>query len=423
MHIKTRNVNTAFRTLVKMYWKGSSGIELTAKPSRYGDVVAAEEPFTITYERPLERVLLIKERDANPFFHLFEALWMLAGRNDVESLAYYNVRMREFSDDGVTLNGAYGYRWRKALAEDREGNLYSHPIDQLKIVGNHLLSSPETRRAVLQMWTVEDDLLRLGGGECMNCPSPAIAAEEEFQHGQHVTFVGGQRQIITCKHCNGTGVEPASKDVCCNLSVKFKLRPFGDVSRHPDRVNLWGKEGYFLDMTVFNRSNDLVWGTLGSDYVCFSVLQEYMAARVGAQVGVYHQVSDDLHVYVKTFEPEKWMAEQDRDSRTMFSPPLKDYPAYTHIPLVKDLTVFDNEVVWLTANYEHPSLQNLPLSEPFLNAVAKPMMAAFRYHKERQYEHAFTWCRLVQSDDWREAATDWIIKRKNNHDAKNKGAV
>ena len=52
---------------------------------------------------PCERVLLYPERNANPFFHLYESLWMLAGRNDVAGPARYAKNMNNYSDNGVTL--------------------------------------------------------------------------------------------------------------------------------------------------------------------------------------------------------------------------------------------------------------------------------------------------------------------------------
>ena len=81
--------------------------------SRSGHVIEYPSPVMTVYKRPEERVLFYPSRDANPFFHLFEALWMLAGRDDLKFVSRFNKRMKDFSDDGVTLNGAYGYRWKE----------------------------------------------------------------------------------------------------------------------------------------------------------------------------------------------------------------------------------------------------------------------------------------------------------------------
>ena len=49
------------------------------KDSRNGPVLEFPEPVLICYNRPVERVLFYPSRDANPFFHLMEGLWMLVG--------------------------------------------------------------------------------------------------------------------------------------------------------------------------------------------------------------------------------------------------------------------------------------------------------------------------------------------------------
>ncbi len=132
------------------------GLELLSdsgyrRASRNGEVILMDCPVTTRYERPLERVVFWPARDANPFFHLHEALWMLAGRNDVDSVAEFVGRMAAYSDDGVTFHGAYGHRWR-----------YHFGTDQLAIIIDSLRSNPDDRRCVLQMWDMTMDLGRAG---------------------------------------------------------------------------------------------------------------------------------------------------------------------------------------------------------------------------------------------------------------------
>ncbi|MFB7741898.1 thymidylate synthase [Streptomyces sp. NPDC056132] len=59
---------------------------------------------------PRQRLPYLAERKANPVFHHAEALWYLAGRRDLEMIAYYAPSMRSSSPDGVHLRGsAYGH--------------------------------------------------------------------------------------------------------------------------------------------------------------------------------------------------------------------------------------------------------------------------------------------------------------------------
>ena len=217
MHLKTRNVNTAFTELVNIFNQNPdyvpylcSPVPIVKRPSRNGNVLMIDGPVTITYSHPKERVLFNSARDANPFFHLYEALWMLDGRNDVDSVAYYAKQMREYSDDGKTLNGAYGYRWRKTRVTHcwkGVGDPIQEEVDQLQILINHLKADSNSRRAVLSMWNVEDDLLKIGtvNRNPMTMSTAALESEaiEEW-----------------------TG----SKDVCC-LAGETKFRsPEGDTS-------------------------------------------------------------------------------------------------------------------------------------------------------------------------------------------------
>lgn len=424
MHLSTRNVNTAFTELVKFFDDGAKnrtetffrGINpIVRRTSRNGPVLMIDEPVTITYEKPLERVLFNPARDANPFALLYESLWMLAGRNDVVPLVYYTRRMTDYSDDGKTLNGAYGYRWRQALRNDNFDPMMGHigpseyKIDQLDILVTHLKADPTSRRAVLQMWNVEDDLLKIGGTE--------LVRDWKNDWGSYPTMSA---------YKPNTG----SKDVCCNLSVIFSVRHMDDGTmtfkerRENPLVPIPGTEKIgrdCLDMTVFNRSNDLVWGLLGANYVTFSVLQEYMSARLGVVVGRYHHVTNNLHVYTETnsgFKPNEWLAAEEHLNRHTSDYGERDElgspngPMKT-LPLVRDPETFEKELPAFVETWANPDNVEDPLrkwDEPFLQTVAGPMLTAFQSHK-RNAATTFEWANRIAADDWRIAATNWLQRR------------
>jgi len=135
MEIKGRNVNDCYRdALVYLTTEG------VLENSRNGRVLVAPEPVLTTYKRPTERVLFDPKRDANPFFHLMEALWMLAGEKHSAWPVQFNKQMAEYARDDGTYEGAYGFRWRK----------YFH-IDQIQWAVDHLRANPESRRCVISM--------------------------------------------------------------------------------------------------------------------------------------------------------------------------------------------------------------------------------------------------------------------------------
>lgn len=414
MHLTYRNVNDAFLGLVGYFhkperWDSTCGVGVVSSRSRNGNVSMIPEPVLITYQRPLERVLFNQARDCNPFALLYEALWMLAGRNDVESLAYYTKQFAEYSDDGRTLNGAYGYRWRAAKGAPnlwtsggepgKSVRGYNRPgVDQLNLLVGHLKAQPDSRRAVLQMWNVEDDLLKIGLGGACNCGADRTGPSAEA-------------------HSSSCPAKAPSRDVCCNLSVMFSLREYD----HWDEATRKSQRRY-LDITVTNRSNDLVWGMLGTNYVCFSILQEYMAAQLGVSVGQYHHFTNNLHVYDWNWKPQEWLVWYDRPVAVRSD----WYEGEQFIPLVKDPAVFDKEVQSFVDDngdgswFNHPSPTEQVMQaykEPFLMHVAQPMCVAYHQHKHGRREEALSAAGYIKADDWRITCTSWLERRYNKKEA------
>lgn len=144
--IETRNAHSALPQGIGYLLR--DGVE---RPSRNGPVLLAPTRVATVYQLPMERVVFWTQRDYNPFFALYEALWMIAGRNDVAPLKRYVKTFDRYSDDGATLHGAYGYRWRTQFG-----------FDQIPVIARRLKADPNDRRSVLQMWDAPNDLDRDG---------------------------------------------------------------------------------------------------------------------------------------------------------------------------------------------------------------------------------------------------------------------
>jgi Thymidylate synthase len=142
MELKYRNAPEAYYDL--LYQMKLSGVE---EDSRAGKVIRIPEPVLVTLTHPTERVITDPIRDANPFFHLFESIWMLGGHDDVEWLLQFNSQFGQFAESDGTMRGAYGKRWR-----------YHFGIDQLITAVKMLQDSPSSRRVVLGMWDAGFDL-------------------------------------------------------------------------------------------------------------------------------------------------------------------------------------------------------------------------------------------------------------------------
>ena len=333
--ITARNVDEVLPVALDRMFK--FGVE---RESRNGKVLQLRGPSIVCYERPTERVLFWRERDANPFFHLMESLWMLAGRNDVGFVANYAKRMFEYSDDGKTLNGAYGHRWIKHFG-----------YNQLEWIADELKANPLSRRCVLQMWD-------------------AGAHDGE---GEAVTGTG---DLYLATH--------GSLDVPCNTQAYFAINDSGR-----------------LDLTVCNRSNDLVWGCLGANAVHFSILLEYMAIKIGVPVGFYYQMTNNLHGYLSTIEPLRCIAGQ-----YLASPyELNEVQPFPLIPDVGQIEEFEGDLPHLGDRSCYASF--------FFCGVVAQMEAAFELYKEKALDSALEACGGIMAKDWRLACQNWIQRRIN----------
>jgi hypothetical protein len=289
--------------------------------SRNGTVLTVPEPVMATFYKPKERVLFWPERDANPYFHLMEALWMLAGRRDVEFPTRFNSKFGQYSDDGIFFNGAYGWRWR---------NYWN---DQLHLLVRMLKEEPTTRRAVLGMWDPHTDLWS------------------------------------------------NSKDIPCNTHV------------------YWRSNGHVLDMTVCNRSNDLVWGLCGSNVVHFSMLHEFVAHGAGLLVGTYHHFTNNLHLYDDV--PNRHLYSTPDWNRDPYREPggVSPYPLCTigWEEWLEDCRDFVDGL-WGT------------LRDPFFRNVAVPIAESW-YERKRGNGDGRGPLGLCLAEDWKRACLEWLGRR------------
>ena len=297
--------------------------------SRNGPVLSLHEPCIFQFDQPRERVLFWPERDANPFFHLMESLWMIAGRNDVKYLTQFVQTMDQFSDDGLTFNGAYGFRWRHHF--DR---------DQLTLIIEELKADHTSRRCVLGMWDPSRDL----------------------------------------------GLK--SRDLPCNINATFRI-----------------SDGA-LDMSVFNRSNDMIWGALGANAVHFSMLQEYVAAALGRKVGRYWQISTNMHVYVTR---HLGLLERMQSQQPGYSPyETEGYVSYPLIESQLPMQVFDDELSMFLSGEPLP----MGTKSAFLKRVAAPMLSAWKAYKKGDFQMALTHVYEIGDMGWSRACQEWLLRRR-----------
>lgn len=157
--MRVRNVNHALDKAVGMASLAHEAPFWRQKTSRGMETIEHAGVFLTEYTSPCERVLFSAARDANPFFHFFESLWILDGRDDVAFLSIFNSEMSRFSDDGRKFHAPYGYRLRSHFTSPLwDGHGHGDAVDQLMETICLLRAEPDTRRAVMCIWDPGLDL-------------------------------------------------------------------------------------------------------------------------------------------------------------------------------------------------------------------------------------------------------------------------
>lgn len=213
-----------------------------------------------------------------------------------------------------------------------------------------------------------------------------------FGFDQLIAVIDTLRQDPTTRQAVLTMWDPAdlvkiTKDKACNLQALFDRR------------------GGVLNLTVFNRSNDIWWGAYGANAVQFSILQEFVAQSLGIEVGVYRQISNNFHLYLDLYNAQKYI----------FSPPAPDlYDYYTvsnmkprplmdspdYVSFLTDCRLFCDDPFNWRAQYQHS----------FFNRVAKPL-AMVSYDRKHGGD-GIDWAEQILADDWRLAVFHWIRRRE-----------
>jgi len=194
-------------------------------------------PVVVINHVPTNNVLMVPFRNNNPFAQAAEGLWTLAGRNDVEFLDHFISALKNYSDDGKTYRAAYGHRLTHFdTGEDRFTN-------QIVSVVAELSHDWRSRRAAMSVW-------------------------HPFWDNYWWYYQGSYKKGET-------------KDTPCNDFLMFKV-----VEDESNQL--------FLDMTVINRSNDLILGLFNVNVIQFSLIQQLIATMCGFRVGTYYHYTDSF---------------------------------------------------------------------------------------------------------------------------------
>jgi len=247
MHIYP-DINEAFReSLVDLDQIGKKLI------IRGSEVIEATD-YSFIISNPTRRFLTCPYRYNNIAATVFETLWVMSGRNDLELLKFFLPNCVDYSDNGGKTWGAgYGNRLRyyhpnynryslfapgKGIFEDGKyisEDVYGIPFyDQIDNVIKTLQQDPFSRQAIIVI------------------PQPNIDYDINIK----------------------------TKDRSCTIFVQFLIRD--------DQLNCY----------VRSRSNDILWGVFNVNVFEFTFLQEIIAGILDTHVGEYHHNAVSFHYYM-----------------------------------------------------------------------------------------------------------------------------
>lgn len=253
------------------------------------------EPFMFKIIEPTARLVTILERKWNVTLPYAESLWLVSGRNDMEFIAHYLSRMSDFSDDGQYMRAGYGPRLRAFDGNCQDYQISkpiyakTHVVDQFKYVVDCFGKDSNTRRAVINI----DDTLK-----------------DEFDIN---------------------GILKETKDIPCTRLLHFL------------RNGMTGK----LDLTVYMRSNDMLWGASAVNIFNFTFMQEYFSSILGMEIGNYYHIANNFHYY----EDKREMLEAIASVRDYSDEP------FTYCKKFTSLKDFDEQINILSA--EEVKMRNL----------------------------------------------------------------
>jgi len=209
-------------------------------------------PFIFKIKNPTARYITIAERKWSPILPFAESLWLASGQNDLEFIVHYLKRMQDFSDDGSFLRGAYGPRLRK----------YNGIFDDYRVDGSQNVKLDFSNFSAVDQFQF-----------IISC------FKKDLYTRQAIITIGDPPK--DCFDLNGD--IKITKDFPCTQLLQFQKQP--DCPK--------------LNLTVYMRSNDIMWGASAVNIFNFTLMLEYFAQMLSLQVGDYYHIANNFHYYEK----------------------------------------------------------------------------------------------------------------------------
>lgn len=322
-----------------------------------GQLTKEITPVAITIKNPRKRVIPSKVRKLNFGFMCAELVWILNGSNDVDFIGHYNSIWKRFTDDGKTLNGAYGKRifnWDAGIryetgvsvsedgTEDVQKQFNQITINQFHEAYKQLKKDADTRQATIVFF------------------DPYLDYTE-------------------------------TKDKPCTNLIRFMIRD--------------GK----LNMTTFMRSND-IWLGYPYDVFNFTMLQELMAGMLEVEVGKYTHIADSFHIYEMHFEQAQQLIEEKIDllySSTTMDSRIDNDDIPQEFNIVFNIEKSTRENTEIELNIVIEMLQQI--KNEYLKSISG-VLALYNFRKYSRTQEEMDAIKVFITNEFKELVKDWVSK-------------
>lgn len=121
-------------------WYGILSKQDLKEPSRVGEVTGEVLNAVTIINDPTRGIIQSKIRKMPMRYAVGELLWYLSGSNKLRDIEGYSPFWKNITDDGETLNSAYGYRI-----------FHQFGFDQWEYVKDKLIADPSSRQAIIHI--------------------------------------------------------------------------------------------------------------------------------------------------------------------------------------------------------------------------------------------------------------------------------
>lgn len=333
------NTNQLFPTVVSEMLRRLDSSTMSGPASNLPLILPSA--LTVSVDNPIERLVFWDRPTCDPGYDLIYALWVVAGRCDVEPLSCLRPQVASISDDGKVINGAYGHRLRREFEVEPGSG-----IDQIRTVANSIRTNPGSMRHVLSLWDPRTDI----GSNSLSLPK--------------------------CTH------------------AYFRV------------------DDGLLNMSVCARASNVVDELFGTDFWCFSLVQELVAALSGTDVGSWTYFCDAPYVIPSKHGHLKKRVDDYVKAYGGECPYKKGHVKATPVVNRDDPLRWLSEVEMLLD--EGPSLG---MTDPFVRQVAAPIARVVsEYQNEsgvERFDRILKTVDRIEADDWKARLSTWYQKRRD----------